>query len=405
MKIHLIGKGLESLNLDDHDVYCDLENDSKKVINSAIPDFDVFVVNLEGIESQNHVRAINSKSNNIIQRVKMGGLVICFAGREIIHQGVSNYSWIHSGFGRKVDVTPSREIDVLDEGLKRIILRNKLKLLAKVCFQNFSFPQGFTNLARNNSNNSVACSISIDEGEIMILPHCDDKSLLVNSLIRAFFSETTTEDAPKYVEDIKLPNENEKEEMIKVQEQTIRKEQVKKLVLINDLEELRSWKKLLWSTGDDLHEKVKEAFALLGLDLESEINACDLVGEYENKKVFIEVKGKTKCINHKDDLRQVIERKMVDSDDPDNTIAVLVGNPYRELPVEERPPSEQDLIARTAIKKAEIAGIGIVTTIELFEIIRETLSEKGIDKTKVLKQLMEAQGVFSYTTPHDQQED
>lgn len=138
---------------------------------------------------------------------------------------------------------------------------------------------------------------------------------------------------------------------------------------------------------------------MFNLKLEQyEKNKTDLVGEYNGKEIFVEVKGKEGCINHKEDFRHISERKNFESKDPINTIALLVGNPYRLLPLEKRPPTQGEvLFAKTSIELAKNFKIGLIPTTELFKILNDVLKEDTkIDRKQILESILNCHGIFSY---------
>jgi|GEM_PF-3421791 hypothetical protein len=403
MKVFLLKAGLDNDKcLSKASIIIDgiVGDEHRSNIENGLIDADLFICDLQNIQGSTSHTLYNQK-HLISSGIKGGAVLLCFAGRNIVNGNITNYKWLEH-FGAFLSPENQSAEEIKFENIKPFS-----KLLIEDDFNyNVIFnkdPAGdYKLLAKNKAGHFVAFYANIDNGHVFILPRPKNKDAFVKhfidkilSLLKLNFTieNGSKEDVPESIRSLKIVGQNELMKEIKKQEQKIDKEVAELNRLHKKNEKLESWKKLLWETGDPLEEIVKEFFKLFNLNLKRE--KIDLVGKYKEKEVFIEVKGKKGGIDHKGDFRQIEERKNYDSENPQNTIAILIGNPFRLEPITNRPPESKSLFAPTSLPIAENLKIGLISTQELFKILKDVLSGE-VDKDKILEEMMNSAGIYKY---------
>lgn len=369
-------------------------------MNSGLADSDLFISDLNlvngalgNVLQQNH--------HHINKRISGGGVLLCFAGAP----NGSNYQWLNEmGINLQPEALVAKDINFLDGLTFSDLLKNKEKEFSHQVIFNRLPGGAFHEVAKNKSGNLVSAYTTWGNGHIFILPRPKDLNAFVSYFIDKVLPQLgvdflvddgSVEPMPEEVSSLSVFGEDKVVDKINQEQAKIDKAIEKKSLYENELVGLKSWKDLLWQTGNPLENIVKRFFKeFFNLDLIK--TDIDLTGEYKGKELFIEVKGNTGTIDHKKDFRQIHERKFYNAKDPQNTIALLVGNPFRLLPLDQRPPVDDSLFARTSIPIAESSGIGLIHTKILFDIANEILSNPKIKKEKILEQIMNSKGVFDY---------
>jgi hypothetical protein len=369
-------------------------------------DGDLFFIDLDKITGD-FIKALHDNKEHIFNRVETGGVLICFSGK--MHRdrsGLFNYNWL-GRFG--CHTLEGESFSFLEEPRYLPKLhqpQNSMKYPVV-----FDTNDDYIGIATNKSEKFTALYKSVGEGYIFILPPPTDFVKYINYFIATILPELGTnfdkdvsqvEEPPEYLADYQLPTETEHQDKIEKQKAVIEKEQKKLKEFENEKQRLVSYKGLLWQTGTALEDTVKHVFSLLGLELEQD-DEMDLVGKYEGNEVFVEIKGKKGIINHKEDFRQIEERKVYKAQDQEKCCAILVGNAFRHEAPSNRPPEGQDnIFAPTSIEIADKLGIGLVSTVELYQIMFEVLSNpKTVDYQQILHDILFSHGIFSYKTSKD----
>ncbi len=397
MKVFLLGAILDNVCFEkaaqviDGLIYNDLTK--KASIEAGLADSDFLIADIGNINNVPLAQTLNDSCHHIGQRIEGGGVLLCFSGREF-NDGL-NYTWLKN-IGLNLLPENLQANDILFKGNYPFItdFTRYVKLFFhSVIFRNqFQLPAYCSQIALNKSGNCAGVYWKLGKGHIFIVPDCRDKNYFTKFFIDTIIPKIETifvvdggskEMVPKEISGLKVKGQSDLEVQIESQKLKIEEEQKKLVILEKQFEELDEWKQLLWQTGTPLENIVKKFFeAFAGLTLEKK--ETDLVGEYNGKELFIEVKGNVGCINHKSDFRQIEERKNYDAKDPQNTIALLVGNPFRLHPLEKRPPEAEHLFAHTSIPIAERLGIGLIWTKELFDIVNDLLLSSDPDQKNLL---------------------
>ncbi len=373
-------------------------------IQGNIVDHDLFICDLDLVQGWLSVRLVENQ-HILAQRIATGGVLLCFAGKvSSAKNSANNYTWLkHLGADVGPENLPGSEVR-FETNLPFI---DKLNNISRNFFHNVIFnknPGGvYTRIANNKSEHAIAFYAPYQEGHVFILPRPKEKSTFVEYFIENILptlelnfdiSSGSKEPMPEEISKISVKGQDVLRQKIGEQKELIEAEQVKLSKLEEDYSNLEQWKDLLWQTGLPLEIAVKRFFALLGLELDT--GETDLIGEYDDREVFIEVKGKSGCIDHKHDFRQILQRKTIDANDPSKALALLVGNPFRLNPLDQRPPDDNSLFAKTSVSIAKDNGIGLVHTLEMFQAVNDILADDSISRKKMLENVLYSAGVYKY---------
>ncbi len=386
---------------------------SPSQLKGNVSDHDLFIFDLEQMRDTGSGLFLNLNNDQkfVFDRITAGGILICFLGtiKADPHSRYCNYTWLKDFLDKFIirDLN-GKDLKFVNTDPEVLRFANLLSAYPGTWYFSAVFDRKndseFKTLAANKADIAVGFYRPMGKGHVFLLPRPIEQEEFVEFFLSKVLpainppfdiSRFACEQEPEFVNEIVIPGTpslqksiDEEKKQVAQLEQAIN-ENLKKLNQLNE------WKSLLWQTDIRLELVVKKFFALLSLNLEKQ--EIDLVGELNGKEVFIEVKGKTGGIDHKKDFRQISERKMFNSKDPANTFALLVGNPYRKLPVAERPPNKEFLFAPSSVPLAEKNGIGLVSTMEIFKGLNDLLNnEESFDRVKFLEDILNTNGIYTY---------
>lgn len=408
MKITSIKSGISKVN--ETQVLESIDDENRHSLNlvKGWADGDLYVCDCNLIDNK-EAKLIYNNSRHIYNIVGKGGVVLAFSGSNYTQsQGINNYSWI-PGFeasNYKHKKISSKDFN-FGGGWDFIKPLEKIKKQIGMdygCI--FKGSGSFRTIGKNKGGETVALYKKVfGDGHVFILPKPKDKKIFLERFISEILPELNlnfdlplgdTSPTPQFIKQNRVYGEQSIIDNINNKEDEITKLKGEIDNLMEEKKGLKKWKQLLWQTGTPLEEIVEDFFGLLNLELDS--SETDLIGEYNDKDVLIEVKGKTSCISHKEDFRQILERAVTKSDNPFDNYAVLVGNPYRKKPLDERPPESENLFAHTCVGLAENNDIGLVSTEELFDIVNYVFkNDPDEDKKKeILESILESNGIYKF---------
>jgi len=410
MKIFLLKSGLTPSQFPDY-LTTDgiLGDDIRASMQNGIVDYDLFITDLNLVKGD-VIRKIYTNKHHIGNRVMGGGVLLCFAGDiATLPTNLNNYQWLSEQFGLHIVPEALSGEDFEFYGTLPFIKDFKKWEAAmnyNIIFNNKPSSDS-QDIAKNKGDKIISFYQKFGNGHIFILPRPKNieqfSQFFINTILPQLNIDFeivpgSIEPIPEQIKSLNVFGQTNLNEEIARQRSKIEEENGKLEKLEVGYRELDEWKDLLWQTGLPLENIVKRFFGLLGLELENkDKSATDLVGEYDKKEIFIEVKGKEGGINHKEDYRQIADRKFYDSIDPENTIALLVGNPYRLQPLENRPPKDKDLFAQHSTKAAPGQKIGLIPTVELFNIVNDFLENKIENKKDILEAILNCHGLYQKT--------
>lgn len=189
---------------------------------------------------------------------------------------------------------------------------------------------------------------------------------------------------------IKLPSWTEKTQFKKELELIAEMERSNKAIIEETkklegnrqiLDNLIRFKGLLTEDGEVLEELVEGAFKLFGINLEKpEGKKEDRRFCFKEDIIPIEIKGKIASIPERDGLNQLIGR--MKGEPPKNFKAhgVLIGNHYKETPLDEKLEGRKRAFEPDVVKKAEDFNCCLISTLEIFKFIDKKLSGEEVDR-------------------------
>ena len=224
--------------------------------------------------------------------------------------------------------------------------------------------------------------------------HLYDKA--IDALVKHFDPELSEEDweKPDWVDSYESEQLKTKElqnDIDNIQDQIddLKLQQEKKEA---DKQQIAKWSDLLYTQGNILEIRLKEAFDLLGVDkIEHEPNKShgpDLVIEHGKLAFTVEVVG-TKNSVELTKARQLLHWK---AEAPLEHKGLLIGNPFRELAPDKRPPENKELFTEDALKLAKNNNLAFITSHDVFNLVCEHLNGVEVDISKVLKQIHKNKG-------------
>lgn len=199
---------------------------------------------------------------------------------------------------------------------------------------------------------------------------------------------------PSWVSEITVPGEASLKSNIVEQQQIIEQQHSKLNDLENRLEEVQSYKDLLFESGPKLQSIVKHTLSQLGAEIKPSVVTDEFIISIKGKDALIEVKGNGKSIN-KGDLGQLITDIGEHVTETGEEIqGILIGNAWRLLPLNDRGTKDKPIFPRNIVSIAENRNIGLISTTEIFKAFCYVL-EKPEFKDEILQQLINGRGIIS----------
>jgi hypothetical protein len=341
---------------------------------SGIYDYDLFIVDAESLaEDDGDIE--QTIHEEIDARVRCGGVLICFAACETMEWMPGDFRSYSTG-GSKVSVIPKTPFaNVLTRYRSRTQYRTLLEL---------SDP--WEVLEVNNANAPIAAWRRYGEGCILLLPWFVEPGKVVRSVLDTVLpklapqlfqeEERIPEQAgPQWLAAFPVPGITEIAAEIEKVEREIENLQdmieQKKRVLHereNERREREELQWLLWGTGKRLERVVMRALAELRIEAYPQ-DPVDLVVDLEDGKLFIEVEGSEGPINVEKG-RQLLGY-IHNTDEPEKVDGAILGNPFRLVPPDSRPPegSQTGLFTTELEKMAKKHSWHLVETRDLFRLV------------------------------------
>jgi hypothetical protein len=236
-------------------------------------------------------------------------------------------------------------------------------------------------------------------GPVVILPQPTELTIeeSIRLILAKLYGVALESVEPEWLQNYKVPGEEELEEEIRYSEQRIEEEKRKIEQKTEQFKDLTKFKKLLTEANDVLEEIVWETLEDLGATVKRPDEPGKSDGwftDYKGQKAVLEIKGKRgrKSIATEDvrELENWVSDGLAKREDYKG---ILFGNPFREeQPENRREPFPPD-VRRFAEKRHQC----IVTTAQLFEAFKRVKTGK-IKAEAIFDKLMETNGVCELIT-------
>jgi len=236
-------------------------------------------------------------------------------------------------------------------------------------------------------------------GHIILLPLIDkmspEEALAVILHEEVGYSVKSSE--PDWVKNIEMPFVAEHINQISAAETEIAQQ---KGIIENigaKISEINSFRRLLYATGFELEDVVKESLQRLGAKVSpAKYGQEEYILELNGEEYLIEVKGVTKSIGLTH-LRQLNDYLLKYQEDTGRECkGILFGNPWRNIPPQNRGSEETPLFPDNVIKRAEQWGISLVSSTAFFNAFIKTLEDVSHSK-EVLSEMITANGVAHFS--------
>jgi len=240
------------------------------------------------------------------------------------------------------------------------------------------------------------CSVKYNNFYLLPSPDDDMKENAIGAIAKYFFPDIDEDiiEKPDWVNKIELENLDLKDIQSQIDkiENDVKNLVDKKSEKMQEKEDIAKWSGLLYKKGRGLEIILKEAFELLGVkDVQHEPNGNDgpdLVLKHNSIEFIVEVEGSKGPIK-RDKVRQLLEWYVKAEAD---VIGVLIGNPFCELPVDQRPPSNNELFVKQVKDLAKSRNFSLLLSSDIFELISKELASEDIKIDEILNKIEKSNG-------------
>lgn len=410
--------------------------DSDLVNSNVFEDYDVVIVNPDSLTTlYSHKFMIYDESNdrflhkefasyanhlNTVRHeqvkglIKNNGLIICFLQPfkvwqdATLQQSITNYDWlfnygeIHKQFG-SISSGLGTTIDYINLSHPFTeYLQTKPHWTAYI--KNDTCDQTkWKTLASAFGTHLLSIVSTTKPGRIIFLPsQCTSKQgkLLVQCIMKLLGDKDVTP-IPAWAKSIIVPGQDKVLKQLDEVNTKINSAKQKQSILISNIEELESWKWLLYETGKHrLEPIVHKALSLLGCKVETQPDgASDGKVETEFGIALLEIEGVNETIKIKkiSQLLKNIANFLVQEEV--STKGILVGNPFRLENLSNRPPkdTQKKLFSDQVLHTAEMHNISVLLSTDLYEVVCLILDDKltATQIKSLRKRIFQGKGLVS----------
>lgn len=268
------------------------------------------------------------------------------------------------------------KIELVYENTTTVV--NKIEFQAGFYFETTVFLQ-VTKSEKSNKTTTVKLNDRIFATTLQI-PHTMDA---LTAFINAIFFEKEGSPVPEWINDISFGNDDEQHDLIMQNNQIIEEAKSKIEEASKQLQKNMEYKSILYQNGNELVEEVFEMLeCMLNCDLSSFVDEKreDFLIKKEGCTFIGEIKGVTSNVKN-EHISQVEVHyqsyidKLEESGEQENVKQLLIINPQRTKPIQEREPVHENQI-KLAVRN-ECLMIETNTFMRLFEqFIQGTLSSQ-----------------------------
>jgi len=344
--------------------------------------------------------------------LEKGGIVIVFMQPILRYpygedHNITNYDWLidRSSMSRELGISFGKG-DTVDELLVHHPFYEYLKL--KPDWNAYADITTATQydwqiLASAFNTHSLSLIKQVNNGQIIFIPstYSSDNGSILEDCIQSVLRADIPSPKPDWLNDIVVPGQ----EVLQPKLDTINKEienlRGKAEQINSNIEQLDNWKYLLYEQGEHhLQPIVRNALSIVGMQDKSDIEQIAdgfFVCEYGG--AILEVEGSKNAIKI-EKINQLIKDRANYSTDKQITSpkGILVGNPFREEPLDNRPPkgSHKKLFTKELLQTAEKQDIVVILSTDLYNIASLSLRGQipGERKREIRKLIFESTGLL-----------
>jgi len=232
-------------------------------------------------------------------------------------------------------------------------------------------------------------------GTIVVLPLVEgvspEEALL--DILKEEVGYSLKSPVPDWAQEIELPFVSELQDQIVSAQVTIVKEEQNISKIVEKIDNLTAFRRLLYSSGTELEDVVRKSFELLGATVKPAKYAQEeYIIEVDNEEFLMEVKGVSKSISLTH-LRQLNDYILKYQEDTGKECrGILLGNAWRNMPPAMRNAEDTPVFPDNVVKRAEEWGISLVSSLTLFDAVLKVLGKEAKARD-ILVNITTAEGV------------
>lgn len=361
------------------------------------------------LKTANFINRINERRQEQIQGfMKKGGVLVCFMepplsytynttsnGREYTNQ-ITNYEWLCESAKFETEIGEIKygkgtTIDYIDQAHPFAqYLKIKPSWSGYIDKDNYA---DYRIIASAYGTHVISLVKIMDSGLLIFIPDYYDhhNGELLKQCINELSCKQEIDSQPKWIETILVPGEDKLLSNIASSSKEIDTLINHKQTLIKQETEIEKWKWLLYTKGkQQLEPIVRNAFSLLGFTVELQPDKDSdgaIISEYGTS--LLEIVGSKESVKIEKIGQLIRNIGNFITAGKGNAKGILVGNPFCEEPVGNRPPkdSQKQLFVKEIIDTAEQQNISVLYSPDLFEIVSLILENKiGESEKKALRE-------------------
>ncbi|MHC1698828.1 MAG: hypothetical protein AB9919_12360 [Geobacteraceae bacterium] len=238
----------------------------------------------------------------------------------------------------------------------------------------------------------------VTTGQIILLPLIEKMSVeeALATILHEEVGYSAKSPEPDWVKNIEMPFVADLSCQISEAESVITHQKEIITGINTQICEIKSFRRLLYGTGFELEDIVKESLQRLGARVTPAKYAQEeYILEVDGVEYLMEVKGVTKSISLTH-LRQLNDYLLKYQEDTGRECkGILFGNPWRILPPSLRGSEETTLFPDNVIKRAEQWGVSLVSSMAYFDAFLKTLENPSLAR-QILTKMIIANGVAKF---------
>jgi len=386
-----------------------------------IVEYDMFITDMAEFTVEN-LNWLQENQGDIKSRIKSGGLLLVFLNNDSCFE-FHNYRYYKYFFvpgleneisltirkigGIITTITPNTSV-ISDDQL------DSFKKISKLSYSDFSLTclsPNYRELFSDPSGRPLGLLNQYGAGRIYLLPPTKDRDEVIRIFVKDilpklhvnFSLDITEENATEewYSSLVKsIPNIASINQKIDVCHNEIKKLEGDIIQYNLQREEKEKWAHLVRKHDKILEKRIGEAFEYL-FDLNANEwqhepkgnDGPDVVINKEGYKFVIEANGCTGVVLDKK-ANQLLKWS-IDTDYHEHR-PLLIGNPFREKELSERPTKPEELFAHSIFNTAKLKHFGVLSTVSLFNLVTKKLKGDVLDIKEIQNQLMNTNGYISF---------
>lgn len=235
-------------------------------------------------------------------------------------------------------------------------------------------------------------------GQIILLPLIEKMSAeeALAAILHEEIGYSAKSPEPDWVKDIEMPFVADLHCQISEAETIITRQREIIEEVNTQIDEIHSFRRLLYGTGFELEDIVKESLQRLGAKVTPAKYAQEeYILEVAGVEYLMEVKGVNKSISLTH-LRQLNDYLLKYQEDTGKECkGILFGNPWRGIPPQLRGDKETPLFPDNVVTRAEQWGISLVSSLAYFDAFLKALEDDSFSQ-QILSNITMADGVVKF---------